>query len=109
VSGRIQRMAWGRLNVSKWFDSSCTIRREGVDLVGPLDGGLFACCVLTLAQGGRIEGDFSYVNSWVIRLPVETDVQIDDYVIERERTLQVIEVQSPTSYELFKTVICQRV
>jgi hypothetical protein len=109
VSGRIMRMGWGRLNVSKYFDSECTIRRNDQDLVGPLAGGFFACSVQNLFQGARIEGDFSNVNGWQVRLPVGTDVQVDDYIIERGRTLQVIEVASPLSYELYMIVVTQRV
>lgn len=109
MSGRIMRLAWNRLNASKILDSSCTIRREEVDLVGPMDGGLFACTVSPMAQGGRIEGEYTPINSWVIRLPINTDVRIDDYIIERGRTFQVIEVPSPHSYEIFTLVIVQRV
>ena len=109
VSGRIMRMGFGRLNASKWFDSSCTIRRNDVDLTGPLEGGFFACAVTSLSVGARIEGDLSTINSWSVALPVGTDVQVDDYIIERGRTFQVVEVPSPESYETFMLVTCQRV
>ena len=109
MSGRIMRMGWNRLRHSKQFDSACIIRRNDQDLVGPFAEGQFACTVLSLFQGGRIEGDFSTVNSWQVRFPIGTDVQIDDYIIERGRTLQVIEVPSPISYEIYMITICQRV
>jgi hypothetical protein len=109
VSGRIMRMGWNRLNVSKWFDSACTIRRNDADLVGPLEGGQFACAVASMFQGARVEGDFSNINAWLVQMPIGTDVQIDDFILERGRTLQVVEVPSPDSYEPYMHVICLRV
>lgn len=109
MSGRIQRLGWARLMASKFFDSACTIRRQEEDLVGPLEGGQFACTVFSLFEGGRIEGEYTSVNSWSVQLPVDTDVLIDDYITEKGRTFQVIEIPSPESYEPFMTVICSRV
>jgi hypothetical protein len=109
ITGRVNRLGWTQRNVLKHFDSTCTIRRNDTDLIGPLDDETFLCSVYSMISGSRIEGEVAGVNSWVVLLPIGTDVKMDDYIIERGRTIQVVEVPTPESHEPYVAVICQRI
>lgn len=109
MGAQYPRIGFARRMATRFFDSTCTIRREGVDLTGPNDDGTYPCSVATMAVGGRIDGEYVASNSWRLNFAVGTDVRLEDHILERGRTFMVIDVPSPESIEVYMDVICQRI
>jgi hypothetical protein len=105
-------------DAASWLDQACVVMRA-TRTAEPQGGGTLAfsevasCNVgMAIPTAGQLQ-NFDYLigtkASWQVKLPVGTDVLEKDQLVIGARTLSVIKVLSPRSYQALITVLATEV
>jgi hypothetical protein len=99
---RISRLGFARQRMRRAYDSTCDVLRSGVAIYSAIP-----CMVEVPGDSNQqLEGQSIPVGAFLLSLPVEYPLQEQDYVVERGRTLEVIRVVTPKSYQVRMTALC---